>query len=154
MTENGKNYAQQYIERMDPEIRTERDKRRKIAIVQHKDYAQIRKMQHIEKYISDPHQWAKRDALIDILRYYQGDNVICYFNTKEAVRYNFNEIMRERNLPRPLSNWYLLDGDCNNMERRHVINNFRRYGGVLFTTDLMNGAGISLNVNIIINIDK
>ena len=155
MNQHGQQVAKRFIRGVDPEINDMNDERRKIAVIKHHGYKQITKMTHVEKYIRDPYQWGKRAALIDILRYYRGDSVIVYFNTKESLRKNHEALinMNERDLPRPKANWYCLDGDCYNLERRHIINNFKESGGVLLTTDLMNGGGISLNVNIIINME-
>ena len=36
-------------------------------------------MVHIEKYVRDPHEWSKHEAIEQILRYYRGDGIIIFF---------------------------------------------------------------------------
>ena len=54
--------------------------------------------------------------------------------------------MDQRRLVRPRNMFYCLDGSCSNQERRDILYNYKRSGGIIFATDLIS-VGISMRVN-------
>ena len=113
------------------------------------DLSYIKQMSHIESFVDNDAFWRKREALEQILRYYRGDtHIIVFFNTKHSLRVNYDRIQTVR----PRAMLFMLDKEFNNEERRHIVNNFKNDGGVLFSTDLIS-VGMVFKVPIIINYD-
>eukprot|EP01083_Nonionella_stella_P268990 909709_1 len=144
------------IRKLDTSINSCANERKKIHIVNsYCETEDIRAMTHIVKHVRDDRRRTKVAALQQMVRYFAGDDILIFFNQKKTMRNTFEIFLTENDnciRSRPRSMFYCIDGDCCNQERRDIMHNFAESGGIVFTTDLLNGGGYeNPKVNVIIN---
>ena len=147
--------ARRSIRLYDRGIRSMHDEKELITTVEPQSLEHVQRMVHVQRCMSESERrpYSKIDGVAEIIRLYETDSMVVFWNTRQAMRACYQRLCTDAQLVRPRSTFFMLDGHCSNRERDHVLRNFERIGGVLISTDLV-AEGVSFgNVNIIVNAD-
>jgi len=142
--------ARDFIREHDREIETMADEKRNID--EHDQSHTVlleEKCVHVEKNV---HRGGKLEALDKILRYYRGDRIVVFFNTKHWLKRTYAQVQQYKQFGNRDANLFVaIHGEIANESRRFVLKAFESTpSAVLFTTDLLS-VGYSMDVNVAVN---